>query len=91
MTSQNIERLYKHYSSLTEGKFTEKDFYFELKAADEDNNGTTSMGKMSDERRNLIISDANVAKLDMEEKYPYLLENEKPKEKIQSRVQNKKR
>lgn len=77
MTQENKLKLYKHFCTLAEGDFNERTFDFELKAghkdAKDEDIGTSHVGKMSQERRNLMQSDAKKNKEDMEKKYPELL------------------
>ena len=73
MTQENIIRLHTHFSKLSEGDFTARDFDTETAAKNQgDEDGNMRMGKLSGERIALIKSDALVAKLEMEEKYPFL-------------------
>jgi hypothetical protein len=74
MTRENLIRLHKRFTILSEGKFNERTFDFELTADDPDNSGRTHMGRMTPERIELIRSDAKRHKLDMEQKYPFLAE-----------------
>lgn len=82
MTKENRARLYKHYCILANGNFNERTFDFELEAEKPDDSGSMHMGKMSQQRIDLIKSDAKRNKKDMEKKYPELLikKEEKPLE-----------
>lgn len=74
MTKATIEKLYKHFSKLAEGKFEESDFDFKLGAGE---GGRTQIGEMSPERKQLIISDAKRNKEELEKKFPFLTGKEK--------------
>jgi len=73
MTKENILKDYKHFCILAEGKFNERTFDFELQAENPDDSGSMHMGKMTQQRIDLIKSDAKRHKEDMEKKYPELL------------------
>jgi len=72
MTKENILKDYKHFCILAKGDFNERTFDFELKAENPDDAGSTHVGKMSQQRIDLIKSDAKRHKEDMEKKYPEL-------------------
>ena len=78
MTKANVLRLYKHFCKLEAGTFVENDFNIEIpKRNSEETTGTSSMGKMTQKRIDLIKSDAQRHKLDLENKNPWLV---KPQE-----------
>lgn len=78
MAKQNIERLHKHFSFLAEGTFNERDFFVEYpgKRPGEES-GRMSLGKMSPQRRELIISDAKRHKAEIEAKFPWIVKGAK--------------
>ena len=82
MTQENILRLHKHYTVLSEGDFNERTFDIELKAEKEEDSGSSHVGKMSGQRITLIRGDAKRHKEDLEKKYPDLFDKPeiKPKE-----------
>ena len=73
MTKENLIKLHKHYSFLADGNFTERDFDQEIIADKPENAGNIIMGKITAQRRQLIISDAKRHLTDIESKYPELL------------------
>jgi len=76
MTKKTIEKLHKHFSKLAEGKFTESDFTFKLKGE----GGRMEIGEMSPYRRQLIMSDAQRHKEELEKRHPFLTGKEEKKE-----------
>jgi len=76
MAKENIIKLYKHFSKLAEGNFSESDFDFHLGGE----GGRTQIGEMSPARRQLIISDAKRNKEELEKKFPFLTGKEEVKE-----------
>ena len=80
MTQENIIKLHKHFSYLAEGNFLERDFDSDLGSG-----GISSMGKMTPERRALIISDSKKNKEDLERKFSFLKEKEEVKEKVSNK------
>jgi hypothetical protein len=80
MTKENLKRLYKHYTYLTEGKFGERDFDKDIGKG-----GIIQLGKLTQNRKLLIISDAKKALADLVKKYPEIKEEvekeTKPQEK----------
>lgn len=75
MTSENVKRLYLHFCKLASGNFKARDFDSITPGKNEgDEDGRMSMGKLTSERIALIQSDALVAKLELEEKYPKIKE-----------------
>lgn len=68
MTLENVKRLHTHFSKLAEGNFTENDFFVEIPAKPGGEPGRMSLGKMSPQRRELIISDAKRHKEEIEAK-----------------------
>lgn len=71
MTKENVARLHKHFSMLAEGTFNERDFFVETSAKRPgEEAGRMSLGKMSPQRRDLIISDAkrNIAEMETKAK-----------------------
>jgi len=85
MTKENIKRLHKHFSNLAEGKFNERDF---------DKNygkgGSTQMGEMPPERKELMKSDATKHKEELEKKHPWLVEGEKSEKNVLDKVKENK-
>lgn len=71
MTEETVKKLYNHYSKLAEGKFQESDFNLQLGEG-----GSSQMGEMPPERKQLIISDGKKHKKMMEKKHPWLLGKE---------------
>jgi len=73
MTKESILRLHKHFSILADGKFIERDFTVETPAKRPgEEPGRMSLGKMSPQRRDLIIADAKRHMAEIEEKFPNL-------------------
>lgn len=72
MAKETILKLYKHFLFLANGDFSEEAFRKEFGSE-----GFTSMGRMSPERRALIVSDAKRNIKELEAKFPYLLESKK--------------
>jgi len=71
MTKESILRLHKHFSILAAGNFNERDFTVETPAKRPgEEGGRMSLGKMSPQRRELIISDAKRHMADIERKFP---------------------
>lgn len=68
MTKANLEKLYKHYSFLVKGEFTAQDFNKEFG----DSEGFMHMGKLTPDRRELIISNAKSNLKELLKKYPEL-------------------
>ena len=82
MTEENLRKLHKHLSFLSEGKFTELDFRKEY-GGDGEDIGRTLTGKMTAERRQLIREDAQRHLKNLERKHPFLIQpevKEEPKE-----------
>lgn len=74
MTFENVQKLYKHFCKLAEGKFNERDFDRTSGTNEgEAEEGITLQGKMTPQRVALIKSNALRHKLDAEKKYPQLL------------------
>ena len=84
MAFDNIKKLHAHFSFLAEGKFNERNFDYEIKAAEEEDNGTMRMGKMGTERIALIRSDAQRHLMALEEKFPELAKKEEVKEEVKA-------
>ncbi len=79
MTFDNVRKQHEHFSKLAQGDFTARTFDTTTAGKNEgDEEGNLRMGKLTAERISLIKSDALVAKLEIEEKYPQL--KEAPKE-----------
>lgn len=76
MAKENIDRLKKHFEWLASGKFHEEDFRKEHSEGP-----LISMGKMSPERRQLIISDAKKHLQELELKFPSNKESKEENEK----------
>lgn len=76
MTKENILKHYKRFCFLASGKFNERDFDQHLK--DENGEAKHIMGKMSPQRVQLIMSDAQANKETLERKFPWLLETNQP-------------
>lgn len=75
MVFSNVVKLYKHFSYLADGKFTERDFDSKVQAKKAgEEAGWTAMGEMSSDRKQLIKSDALANKIALEEKFPELKE-----------------
>ena len=81
MTKENLKKLYKHFSFLTKGEFTAQDFDKEFGSGED--GGFMHMGRLTSDRRKLIISDAKRNLKDLLKKYPELeaKPETKPKEK----------
>ena len=77
MTLINLQKKYKHLSFLTKGNFRAQDFDREF--GDGEDSGFNHMGKLTADRRNLIISDAKTNLKKLVEKYPELKVKEVPK------------
>ena len=91
MSYEYILEKYKRACNLIEGKFTERDFDSIVPAKNKgDEGGHTTMGKMSPQRKELIMSNALRRKLDIEEKFPQVIEDSKPKEKKETKPKEKK-
>ena len=75
MTLENLKKQYKHFLFLTKGNFTAQDFNKEF-PGEKDNGGFSHMGKLTPDRKELIISDAkrNLSKLI--KKHPEVIEKE---------------
>ncbi len=59
MTKATVLKQYKHFCNLAEGNFTERDFYIEFPSPHkEGEDGRSSTGKLTPERRLLIVADA---------------------------------
>ncbi len=78
MTKENVIKLYNHFCYLAEGKFSERDFEYNLGGV-QGVIGRHSIEELTPERKSLIISDATENKKDLEEKFPFLKEKEKTK------------
>lgn len=79
MSLRNVKKLYKHFCYLSEGKFNERDFDFEVKGKNpKDEAGTIVQGKLTAERISLIKSDAIRHKIELERKFPQLIGKPKP-------------
>lgn len=95
MTKENLKKLYKHYSFLTKGNFTAQDFDKEFEGKD---SGFAHVGKLTPDRKQLIISDAKRHLMELIDKYPELAETEKkipvepvePKEEKETKSKGKK-
>ena len=81
MTQENILRLHKHFTILSEGNFNERTFDIELKADKDEDSGSSHVGKMSAQRITLIRGDAKRHKEDIEKKYPHLFDKPEVKTK----------
>lgn len=91
MTRENLIKDYKWFCFLASGKFTERNFDYEVGAADPDNSGSLRMGKMSAARKAIIQGDAQRNKEDILSKYPWLAdeENAKPEAKPETKTKSK--
>ncbi len=80
MTLDNVKKQYKYFSKLAKGEFNERDFD-STSGSNEDGNeeGITLQGTMSRQRVDLIKSNAQRHKLDIERKFPEFKEVEPPK------------
>lgn len=78
MTLDNLKKLYKHYSFLIKGKFEPEDFNKEFGSGED--GGFMHMGKLTSDRRKLIISDAKENLKNLVKKYPDLKVKEEVKE-----------
>ena len=79
MTLENLKKKYKHLSFLIKGEFLAEDFNKEF--GDGEDGGFNHMGKITADRRNLIISDAKKNLKSLLKKYPELeVKETKPKE-----------
>lgn len=82
MGVESILRLHKHFSILAKGDFNERDFTFEVPARRPgEEAGRMSLGKMSPQRRELIVTDAKRHMAEIEKKFPNLFKAE-PKTKV---------
>ena len=80
MTLINLQKKYKHLSFLAKGEFRAQDFDREF--GDGEDGGFNHMGKLTGDRRNLIISDATKNLKSLLKKYPKLeVKETKSKEK----------
>ena len=82
MTLENLKKKYKHLCFLIKGEFTAQDFNKEF--GDGEDGGFMHMGKLTPDRRNLIISDAKSNLKDLLKKFPKLEEKEQ-KEEVQDK------
>lgn len=76
MTKANVKRLYDHFCFLAKGEFDEDTFKKEY-----GDGGSMTMGRITKERKSLIITDAKTAKAKLEKQFPELVE-EAPKKKL---------
>ena len=81
MTLENVQKQYKHFCKLSRGEFNERDFDIKIgedrnkeEGKEESESGITLQGKMTPQRVELIKSNALRHKLDIEKKFPQLLE-----------------
>ena len=86
MTKENLIKMHKHFSKLSKGDFTRRDFDTETESSctiegEEQDGGRMNMGRLTPERIALIKSTALTNMLEMEEKYPYLKPEPKPEPK----------
>ena len=79
MTKENLKKLYKHFSFLAKGEFTAQDFDKEFGSGED--GGFMHMGRLTSDRRKLIISDAKKNLKELLKKYPELEEKEEVKSK----------
>ena len=89
MTEKNVLKLYNHLKFLAAGNFTAQDFNKEY--GEGEDGGFMHMGKLTSDRRKLIMADAKRAIKRLEEKkittgpnkgelaYPYLMEKKEKK------------
>ncbi len=70
MTLENLKKKYKHLNFLIKGDFTAQDFNKEF--GDGEDGGFMHMGKLTTDRRLLIISDAKKNLKDLLKKFPEL-------------------
>lgn len=80
MSKETLIKLHKHFSFLVNGKFDQQDFKQKFDGKNEDDGGYINMGRITRDKRALIISDAKRNLLEMEEKYPSLKEVKEVKE-----------
>jgi len=88
MTLRNLKKQYKHLNFLIEGKFTAQDFNKEF--GDGEDGGFMHMGKLTQDRRNLIISDAKKNLSELLKKFPELEVKEEVKEVKESKSKGRK-
>ena len=74
MTLENLKKLYKHFSFLSKGNFTPQDFNKEF--GDGEDGGFMHMGKLTSDRKQLIIANATQNLKNLVKKYPKLEEEE---------------
>lgn len=81
MAKSTVIKLYKHFCKLAKGDFTERDYdkEFNSEAPENDAGGWISMGKMTPDRRALIMSDAKANKEALENKTKLVIDPTNPK------------
>ena len=79
MTKETLKKLYKHFSFLSKGEFKAEDFNKEF--GDGEDGGFMHMGKLTPDRRLLIISDAKQNLKELIKKHPEVEEKEVKEEK----------
>lgn len=79
MTLENLKRIHKHYLFLVKGNFEAQNFNKEYGAGED--GGFSHMGKLTPDRRELIISNAKENLKSLLKKYPSLEEKEEVKKK----------
>lgn len=82
MTLENVKKQYKHFCKLARGEFSERDFDI-TSGTNKDGNeeGITLQGKITPQRRQLIISNALRHQKDIEKKFPDLVKVKETKSK----------
>ena len=82
MTLANLKKKYNHFLFLIKGEFTSADFDKEFGVGED--GGFNRMGKITADRRALIISDATKNLKSLLKKYPSLeVKEEQPKEEVE--------